>query len=173
MVEHPVWDREVAGSSPAGWTIFGMTEIQGDLLEIKEGIIFHQVNCMGVTGGLAGALQRKWPAAFDFYRARCSHPLEMTLGTASLCRDGDVLLFHFFGQRAPGPNTDMVAVRKAFGASKAQLDAFVRMQLIPSMPTYFPYKMGCGLGGGNWDEYRAVIEKHFPNAIIVRKPGYD
>jgi len=33
--------------------------------------------------------------------------------------------------------------------------------------------MGCGLGGGNWDEYRAVIEKHFPNAIIVRKPGYD
>lgn len=41
-----------------------MTVIKGDLLKITEGIIFHQVNCMGLTGGLAGALRRKFPKAF-------------------------------------------------------------------------------------------------------------
>lgn len=31
---------------------------------------------------------------------------------------------------------------------------------------YFPYKMGCGLGGGEWKIYLPIIQRHFPDAII-------
>ena len=146
-----------------------MTEIQGDLLEIKEGIIFHQVNAAGVTGGLAGALRRKWPYAFTAYEEVCDESESNPLGLCLFGCDGKVWVGHVFGQVRPGPNTDMEAVHSALSMAQRR----VRHPDLIKLPTYFPYKMGCGLGGGNWDKYRAVIEKYFPNAIIVRKPGYD
>lgn len=148
-----------------------MTEIQGDLLEIKKGIIFHQVNISGVTGGLAGALRRKWPGAFNTYIKACELPWAAILGTACPGRaDNGLWLMHVFGQDDPGPNTDMEAVRDGLEDAARRTS---RSLSFVGQPTYFPYKMGCGLGGGNWDEYRSVIEKHFPDAIIVRKSGYD
>jgi len=77
---------------------------------------------------------------------------------------------HVFGQDDPGPNTDMEWVREGLEDAARRIKG--SLSLI-GQPTYFPYKMGCGLGGGNWDEYRALIGRHFPEAIIVRKVGYD
>lgn len=36
------------------------------------------------------------------------------------------------------------------------------------LPLYFPYTMGCGLGGGNWTIYSSIIEAYFPDAIICK-----
>lgn len=39
-----------------------------DVVDIREGIILHGVNCQGVMGsGIAGALARKWPAVRNEY----------------------------------------------------------------------------------------------------------
>jgi hypothetical protein len=33
---------------------------------------------------------------------------------------------------------------------------------------YIPYRIGCGLGGGNWEEVSAIIEQEIPEAYLVR-----
>jgi hypothetical protein len=138
-----------------------MKTIKGDLLAITEGVILHQVNCLGVTGGLAGALRRKYPAAFDGYLDACKQlvqpPFLLTVATPKL------LIGHVFGQPTPGPNTDLEMVECALTAARGELAEFV--------PLYAPYLMGCGLGGGDWPQYSALLEKHFPHIVIVRLPN--
>lgn len=36
------------------------------------------------------------------------------------------------------------------------------------LPLYMPFKMGCGLGGGDWGVYSAIINRYFPDAIICQ-----
>lgn len=138
-----------------------MKIITGNLLEITSGTVLHQVNCMGATGGLAGALRRKWPQAFDDYSAYCLNEGSDMLGRFIL---GDATpglwVGHVFGQLHPGPNTDIQAVRKAL---KEAVD-------FTSGLIYAPYRMGCGLGGGDWPVYLQVLTEAFPDIIIVQRP---
>lgn len=84
-----------------------------------------------------------------------------------MCDAGDYALVvcHIFGQISPGPNTHLPSVDFAMERFKFFLGG-----LKSPLPLYAPYKMGCGLGGGNWEEYSKIIEKHLPHCIIVRRP---
>lgn len=145
-----------------------MKTITGNILDTREGVIMHQVNCRGVTGGLAGALRRKWPDAFLRYSSCCR---EFGLGRLGcVCVEYAkhvpiIRIAHVFGQGVPGPNTNLVAVAKALPA----LAEFLH-DTHPGLPLYAPYQMGCGLGGGNWEAYSALIEKHLPHTILVKLP---
>jgi hypothetical protein len=141
-----------------------MKIIIGDILKVKRGIILHQVNCIGATGGLAGALRRQFPSAFFGYLSLCEsrrHNPESLLGTSLLSElAGAVQILHVFGQTYPGPNTCLPAVRKALGFCDT----------LQSAPIYAPYKMGCGLGGGDWKEYSKILEELVPDITIIQKP---
>lgn len=148
-----------------------MKIINGDLLTVNSGIILHQVNCMGATGGLAGALNRKWPQAFKSYRHACDS-LTPQLGNVVLgiAAYSDVerelwklLVAHVFGQYMPGANTDLDAVDR----SLAKLSNQMKRIEYKDAPVYAPYKMGCGLGGGNWPDYEKILVKYFPDILIV------
>lgn len=150
-----------------------MKQINGDLLEIKEGVILHQVNTKAVTGGLAGALRRQWPQAFQPYLQACQmhNDPRGVITVAGACILGSqvddgkrIVIAHIFGQISPGPNTDMKLVDAALAefAKKYGTNGNDR-------PVYAPFQMGCGLGGGNWDDYKEALFKHIPNIIIVRK----
>ena len=145
--------------------------IEGDILEIKEGIIMHQVNTRGVTGGLAGALRRKYPEAFDHYDRACRIRKRDALGHCCLevaaIGDPPLIIAHIFGQPQPGPNTDYAAVDTALG----KLAYYLEGDSGKDTQIFAPYKIGCGLGGGDWVQYSAIIEKHLPQTIIVRKYG--
>lgn len=147
--------------------------IEGDLLEIPVGSLLHQVNCRGATGGLAGALRRKYHSAFNRYIDMCDQAAFMGESKSLLgvfcSSEADrnlphLSIVHIFGQLNPGPNTDMDAVDGA-------LEAYAewRTNRNDELPVYAPYQMGCRLGGGDWSKYSAIIEKHLPTCIIVRK----
>lgn len=155
-----------------------MTTISGDLLSITKGIIAHQVNCIGVTGGLAGALRRKYPTAFKAYDFACKTETEDRLiGTSTICPStgnqmdmgGIHFILHVFGQRTPGPNTDIEAVKLALNDAARQISVYKHLT---ELPIYFPNKMGCGLGGGDWNEYGLALHQAFPSGIIVKHPKY-
>jgi O-acetyl-ADP-ribose deacetylase (regulator of RNase III) len=142
-----------------------LTIIEGDLLEIKAGIILHQVNCRGATGGLAGALVRKWPQAFIPYFKECSAHGPAALGTCVVGEATPALMIgHVFGQQWPGPNTNLAAVNQAIQLLSHHLK---RANL--NTQVFAPFQIGCGLGGGDWTKYSAIIERHLPQCIIVRK----
>lgn len=148
-----------------------LKQIKGDLLKIESGVILHQVNAIGATGGLAGALRRKWPGAFRSYYARCRLDAigDVVLGIAEYQDDEKekwkLLIAHVFGQYYPGPNTDMGAVAHALQKLSRQLE---RAEF-KDVPVYAPFKMGCGLGGGDWSEYEPLLERFLPNLIVVNK----
>lgn len=139
-----------------------MKILPGSLLDLTEGIILHQVNTKGAIGGLAGALRRKWPAAFAAYYTACAN--EDALGRfvtgVATVSNPPLQIGHVFGQLHPGPNTDMRAVRSGLEMAAKVITG----------PVYAPYKMGCGLGGGDWDEYLAALVKAFPEIIIIQRP---
>ena len=140
-----------------------MTTIISDILSITSGTIAHQVNCIGATGGLAGVLRRQYPRAFIDYSLFCSKYRERCAGMALLCSASEsISILHIFGQIMPGPNTEMDLVR--MGLKHAQPKKI-------HLPLYFPYKMGCGLGGGYWPDYLALLEECFPAGVIVQREG--
>lgn len=134
-----------------------MKTITGDLLQISSGVILHQVNCIGATGGLAGALRRKYPAAFEPYLKACSERMLGAYVVASV--NSQLAIAHVFGQFQPGANTDLAAADIALRRLREE---------IQDRPAFAPYLMGCGLGGGDWTQYSALLEKHFPDITIVQ-----
>lgn len=138
-----------------------MKIVTGNILDVTSGTVLHQVNCMGATGGLAGALRRQWPAAFNEYATHCENEGRDMLGRFihSEALPG-LYVGHVFGQLYPGPNTDMDAVRRSLAEAADNTNGQV----------YAPFKMGCGMGGGNWSDYLAELERVFPCIIIIQRP---
>lgn len=136
-----------------------VTIVDGDLLEAKEGIIAHQVNCRGVMGsGVAKQIKEKWPQAYKTYTSVCeevNYRPEALLGNVIYtsvvgheCEETGILMAHMFGQSDYGRGgkcyTDYHELRRA-------------MENVANLAHHFhksvamPYKIGCGLGGGDWD----------------------
>lgn len=73
----------------------------------------------------------------------------------------ELLICHVFGQVEAGAGTNMHAVEMALKIAR-----LMRFQ----GPVYAPYKMGCGIGGGDWGAYSKLLQTYFPDLIIVRRP---
>lgn len=144
------------------------------MLEITSGVLFHQVNCHGVMGaGIAAALAAKFPGLEPDYQKLCkrhAYAEDELLGKVLAYRvNADLYIANAFGQGGVSRSnrqTNYEAVVEAFERVKRALDR--QETQIFNRKLYFPYKMGCGLGGGDWTIYSAIIEAHFPNAIICR-----
>ena len=87
----------------------------------------------------------------------------------------ELYVCNVFGQGEISRNRRMTsydATVEAFEAiSNAGPNSILSYIMNSGLPLYFPYKMGCGLGGGDWQIYSAIIECYFPNAIICRFGG--
>lgn len=142
-----------------------MQIISADILSIDSGIITHQVNCRGVMGaGLAKALRKKYPVIFPEYRQLCING-QLRPGMIQLiCVADGLYICNLAGQDGYGTDrqyTDYDALPTAL----AELhDASISLNL----PVYIPYRMGCGLGGGDWDVVSRLIDECCPNAFVVK-----
>jgi len=122
-----------------------------DILDIEEGIIAHQVNCQHVAGaGLALQIRLKYPEWYQHYKNTPAKlgtvdifPIGYHLSIASLYAQYDV---------GPGLHTDYQALYACLEKLYNRVDDWT---------VYFPYKMGCGLGGGDWDIVKGMIAKIF------------
>tara|TARA_Y100000310_G_scaffold13493_1_gene13716 strand:- start:2095 stop:2547 length:453 start_codon:yes stop_codon:yes gene_type:complete len=150
-----------------------MKEERGNILDVPRGIICQQVNCQGAMGsGLALQIKKKWPVVYHRYRAyvqQFGEDKSNLLGALQFVivdKEAPLAVANVFGQFKYGRDachTNDLAVDKAF----AFLSSVVEER---DTPVYIPYNMGCGLGGGSWAIYQAIVEKHIPRAIIMRLP---
>lgn len=141
----------------------------GDLLNAAEHIIAHQVNCHGVAGGLAAAVFEKWPAAELDYLQLCHRQKPWgLLGMAQLTgqqRDGHIIC-NLYGQYQPGADYRPEELEKAL----TMLGKFARTM---NLSVALPYKLSCGICGGDWDEVYEIIERTMEgvNCVIYRREG--
>lgn len=156
-----------------------MQVIIKDLLSIEKGILCHQTNCKGVMGaGVARQIAIKWPSVERAYIKYCNtarHPL----GTVQIVEiTSDLFVANIFGQNFYGtkfgPPTNYEAVETAFRNLSKTISAAKHNTFsldIFGLDIYIPYKMGCGLGGGNWDKYLEIITSIFPDVIVCKREG--
>ena len=111
-------------------------------------------------GGLALSNRRKWPIVYDQYYKYCrsfddSRSLLSHVQTIAI--DGNLIVANCFGQHMPGHGlmTDYNAWDKIL-PKLADEAAFFNNSTI-----HFPWMIGCGLAGGDWNIMQEKIEKFF------------
>ena len=136
-----------------------VTIIDGDLFNTKAKYICHQVNCQGKMGsGVAAQIREKFPEAYEDYNKLCSMTKnkEVLLGEVQTvhCKTG-VVICNLFGQLNYGYNGKTFTSYDAF---KNAIDWLNRY--IPDGETVaMPFRIGCGLGGADWNRISKMIEQ--------------
>ncbi|NJO61083.1 MAG: hypothetical protein HC836_23315 [Richelia sp. RM2_1_2] len=135
--------------------------VNGNLLDAPEFIIAHGCNAQGVMNrGVARAIRKKWPTAYNAY---CFH-YEMTqtlqLGEVIWCKTDGKLIANCITQEKYGcagaQYTNYLAVRKCM----QKINKIAIRDLGVAMPL-----IGAGLGGGDWDIIAQIIEEEIINDV--------
>lgn len=134
--------------------------VEGSLLNAEEEYILHQCNCITrTTGGLSQAISQKFPYAHP-YKNRPNVP-----GTICVFEKEDKpKIIALYAQRGVGIYS---------GSPKDRLEWFEeclnRVAELDPKTVAIPYGIGCGMAGGNWNDYEKIITdwgiKH--NQIII------
>lgn len=136
----------------------------GDLLDVQEGIIVHQVNCRRrMASGIAKQIRTKYPKHYEDYMN--SNP---ELGNVCFTQVNNRLyVAGTFSQDGYGYTKEITYTD--YNALFAALETVNNYSVKTGLQAYLPYKIGCGLGNGDWDTVLDIIRKTIPDAIIVKK----
>ena len=146
----------------------------GNLLDAPVDYICHQVNCQGrMASGIAKQIREKWPIVYEKYNAKFQ---EMEDEISKMCGGfeyqldvSEVLLGHM--QIVPvndKQNVINMFAQQYYGYDSLRYtsyDAFwvclgkIKDSVPKGSKIGFPYRIGCGLGGANWDVIRTMIEQ--------------
>jgi O-acetyl-ADP-ribose deacetylase (regulator of RNase III) len=130
----------------------------GNILSVKEGIIAHQCNAQGVMGsGIAKQIKALYPDAYTHY-VSAIRTGELTLGMCQLVQVSRTLyIANLIGQDRYGRDgtqyTDYSALSQAL---------FELSKLSKGLEVHHPL-IGCGLGGGDWNTVKSLIERNLGN----------
>lgn len=143
---------------------------KANLLDCKEKLIAHGCNAKGVMGsGVAGAIRKKYPGAYEVYRERFkTHGL--LLGSCVRFRSlvDNKIIYNLitqenFGNVAEIRYVSYDAIERCFSS----LDFTIRnVKNMEGHGLAIP-KIGAGLGGGNWNIIETIINETTPSVDIV------
>lgn len=144
---------------------------EGDVLTSSADIIAHQVNCKGVMGaGLAKQIKSKHPKVFAEYRLLCneykeSNDSKLLLGVVQFVESNSKTFANCFAQW--GYNAKIKQTKEDyFKQCMVTLEEYAREENLESVA--IPYKIGCGLAGGDWDnEIYPIIMSIFKDSPIT------
>lgn len=127
-----------------------------DLTSFRYGLIAHGVNCMGRMGrGVAAAIRKAWPEAYNRYTAIT--PNKKLIGTVQFVEiySSTLVVANCFTQVFYGINgrfADLNAIDKC-------THEIFKYASNGHLPLYMS-KIGCGLGGLDWQEVLPILEKN-------------
>lgn len=131
-------------------------------------IIAHQCNCFNTMGsGIAPQIARRWPTVQEADDATIPGE-KAKLGKFTHAWVEDGVVFNLYGQfyygRKAGGDTDYVAL----GESLRRMKEWIDNHYIADIPLIGFPKIGCGLGGGDWEIVSKMIEYVFhDNTVFV------
>jgi O-acetyl-ADP-ribose deacetylase (regulator of RNase III) len=140
-----------------------MQIIEGNILDITSGIICHQVNCRGVFNvGLAKQIRKKYPEAYRRYMGYHKQ-FGWELGEIQIVQvSKDLVICNIAGQDDYG-NDGYCYTNYSFLKQGIE-----RLKALTDRQIYFPYGMGCGYAGGDWNIVSGIIDEVIPDAIVVK-----
>lgn len=154
--------------------------INGDVIaawcNLDINVLIHQANCLNVMGGgIAGKLARLFP---DLLKADRDYPIAVgdkeRLGRFSYWQDArGCMIFNAYGQFGFARHKYFTG-KNLFGTNYKALETALTdiAELLDSAPNAehisvgIPYKIGCGLGGGDWAVVYEIINRVFAGKKI-------
>jgi O-acetyl-ADP-ribose deacetylase (regulator of RNase III) len=136
--------------------------VDGNICSVKEGIIIHGCNCLGVMGsGVAYALHKKFPEIYAEYRTLCLDNLEKPeklLGRICVVKPKDttnLYVINAFTQTNYGKDNRKYVSYDAIDKSFFNIMNWKKVNE-PNLTIHFPM-IGSGLGGGSWKVIETII----------------
>lgn len=139
-----------------------MNIVRGDLLLETEGIIVHGCNAQGVMGaGFAKSIKNKYPQVYNDYHSHClrmyrDDPNKL-LGSIVITQISPSLLIvsgitqQYYGRDTNVRYVSYDAIRSVFAGVR---NLAIQTGLVVKYPM-----IGGGLGGGNFDHIKTVIDE--------------
>ena len=131
--------------------------VTGNILDVEGVLLVHICNTTTKTSkGLAKDIFTKYPWANTYDSGVKRNVGNITYHFAEA--DADVVIVNLYGQNKPGkPNKTETAANRLewFKSGLSQI-----REVFLGTTIAVPYKIGCGLAGGNWDDYLAALEEH-------------
>lgn len=148
---------------------------KGNLLDVKEGIIAHGVNCQGAMGsGVAKAIRDTYPSVYTMYKKHVDKWKKFgrhseLLGQVQFCPVDEVILeTESFLEVANCFTQDWYATDRRCVNYEAVAQCFRSLNKLYTLSSYvlnIP-KIGAGLAGGDWNVISAIIESEFKGDVI-------
>lgn len=149
----------------------------GDLLGVTEGILVHGCNAQGKMGsGVAKAIRARYPEAYRRYMEAYADPRGLVLGRVVWAKVQDDPLLavangitqEFYGNVPGVCHVSYAAIREVF----RKVGDVARSR---GLAVHYPM-IGAGLGGGDWDVIRPIIEEELAGVdhrlwVPGRRPG--
>jgi len=143
-------------------------EIKGNLLN-QNGLLVQQNNCYSKRpAGLSSAFIQKFGTKANVYK----QDNRDKLGTIQLTKlNSEQTMVSCFGQLKPGKRGSKAVRENAFLNCLNSLLTYLKKENITT-PIFFPFKIACGLAGGNWVSYKNMINnfaKKYSGATYIVK----
>lgn len=156
--------------------------IEGDITDFPSGIscIAHGCNTMGIMGsGLALQMARKYPEVRSIDQ-QAFQERKVCLGHFSYVQLPDRrLIFNLYQQITFG-HLNLLALQKSVEAALTKITELRSKEPLEVVGPYtdttlaLPYKIGCGLAKGNWQEVKAMLwavsSRNDNRIILVKRP---
>lgn len=128
-----------------------------DLLDAKVDAIAHVCNCKHVMGaGVARAIVNKYPIVLDVDKN--FKPVLGNIGIVPINSIHHRYVFNLYAQLNYGTETRHLNYEALFVCLGKLRDLMNSLSLFH---VAIPYKMGCGLAGGDWKIVGAMLDHYF------------
>lgn len=138
--------------------------IEGNLFSTDAELICHQVNCRGTMGsGVALEVKRRFPHVYKKYKRVASIDCLGMVLNVPINKYHDAYICNMFAQDGYGTNkqyTDVAMLEKCFRTVRN----FATMN---DYKIAAPYKIGCGLGGADWEEVYSMLKSLFDESDVI------
>lgn len=142
-------------------------EIEGNILDFKNGIIAHQVNCFKIGSGLAKAIIEEYPIVLEEFNKLLVISPERKLGGCQLIKVNNHLsIANLYGQLYYGYDgtryTNYIAITQALS----------KLFSIANCNIAIPYNMSSYRGGAKWELIYNIIKTlaiDFPHDVYIYK----
>jgi O-acetyl-ADP-ribose deacetylase (regulator of RNase III) len=134
----------------------------GDMFSTGNTVLAHGVNTHGVMGsGIAPLFRNRYPAMYEEYRERCLSG-ELQPGQTFVWTDWKtgVTVLNIASQQKPGRDARLEWIESGMLDAIDQLEQLNFDKIVISMP-----RIGCGIGGLDWDDVEPLLE-----SINEKKP---
>lgn len=125
---------------------------KGDIFNSNAQVIANPVNCVGVMGkGLALEFKKRFPEMFLDYKKKCTNN-EVRVDQPYLWENSKIQILNFATKKHWKDSSNLQDIKSGLLYIAKNYDEMGISSI--ALPP-----LGCGLGGLNWNEVRALIEE--------------